>query len=348
MINKIKQFFTNNKKVAVITISSVLFFFILLIIFTYVININSPFINKIRSFFPMPAAIVGSSWITINELEENVSSVKKFYENQDFSEVGVRVDFETDDGKKRLEIHRREVLNKMIEDEVIKKIAKEYNIVISDELVQAEINRPLSEGGNREEIKKELQHFYGWDFEDFAEKVVRPQLLREKVEDRFIQNNPVTEDVKSKIYQAKKELDDGRDFTDVAKKYSEGSTKDKGGALGWFEADSDQLISEVNEVASSLELNKNSDIIESPLGLHIIRVNNSKTLDNGNRLIYVNQIFVKRKTFVDFVEEKMSETHISIPISGYAWDKDKYNVVFTSSEMQDFEKKIEEEKIKIN
>lgn len=343
MIEKIKQFFINNKKAIAITLSSLLFLFVLLVIFTYVVNVNSPFINKVRSFFPMPAAIVGNSWVTINEVEENVFSVRRFYENQDFSGIGVRIDFETEDGKKRLKLHRREVLNKMIEDEVIKKIAKEYEIVISDELVRSEINRPLSEGGDREEVKKELERLYGWDLDSFAEKVVRPQLLREKVEERFVKENPITEETKNKIFQAKKELDDGRDFFDVAKKYSEGRTKDDGGALGWFEANSDQLISEIDAVASALELNKNSEIIESPLGLHIIRVTDSKTLGNGTRLIYVNQIFVKRKTFIDFVEEKMADMYISVPIGGYSWDDDVFSVVFTSREMLDFEEKVKKE-----
>ncbi len=343
MIKKLKQFFSNNKKAVTIATSLFLFLFILLIFFTYVMSVNSPFINKVRSFFPMPVAVVGSSWITINEWENNVVATKHFYESQNFSEVGVRIDFKTEEGQKRLNLRRREILNKMIQDEIVKKIAKDYDIVVTNEEVKSDIKRIITEGGGTLEGAEKRAGLYGWTLDEYGENIVYVELLTNKVEKRFFEENPVSQDKVDIIKKAKNELDDGRDFADVAKKYSEGRTKDEGGALGWFEANSNQLIIEVDRVASVLELNEFSDIIESPLGLHIVKVTDSKVLSNGKKLIYVNQIFVSRKTFVDFVEEKMNETFIGIPVGNYSWDKNNFNTVFTSKEMLDFEKKIKKD-----
>lgn len=343
MMEKLKQFFIDNKKVTIVTISSLFFLLGLLIFFTYVVNVNTPFVNKVRSFFPMPAVIVGNSWITINEFEYNIYSTRHFYESQNFSKVGIRIDFETEDGKRRLNLRRREILNKMIQDEIIKKIAKEYKITVTDEEVESDIRRIISEGNGNREGAEERAGLYGWTLVEYGNNVGYIELLTKKVEKRFNQENPISDEKIKIMNQAKKELDDERDFADVAKKYSEGKTKEVGGALGWFK--SGQLIEEVNQVAFSSEFNSHSEIIESPLGLHIVKVTDVKVLDDGAKLLYVNQIFVERKTFIDFVEEKMKDVHIGVLISGYAWDKKINNVVFTSEEMKGFEKKVMEEMI---
>ncbi|MCK4635327.1 MAG: peptidylprolyl isomerase [Candidatus Moranbacteria bacterium] len=344
-MEKLKQFFVDNKKVIIVTISSLIFLLGLLIFFTYIVNVNSPFVNKVRSFFPMPAVIVGNSWITINEFEDNVSSTRHFYESQDFSKVGIRIDFDTEDGKKRLNLRRREILNRMIQDEIIKKIAQEYKVTVTDEEVESDIRRIISEGNGSREGAEKRAGLYGWTLSEYGDNIGYIELLTKKVEKRFNEGNLISDEKIKVMNQVKKELNDGRDFSDVAKKYSDGKTKEAGGALGWFK--SGQLIDEVNQVAFSLESNKHSEIIESPLGLHIVKVTDFKILDDGTKLLYVNQIFVKRKTFIDFVEEKMNDVHIGILIGDYAWDKKINNVVVTSEEMKGFEKRVTEEMIEL-
>jgi peptidyl-prolyl cis-trans isomerase D len=92
-----------------------------------------------------------------------------------------------------------------------------------------------------------------------AERDMPPD-LRKKAEERLI--------------QVGKELGQGADFTEVAKKYSEDSTKDKGGDLGCFGPG--QMVPQFEEAAFSLKVGEVSTRIETPFGFHLIKVTDIK------------------------------------------------------------------------
>ncbi len=63
----------------------------------------------------------------------------------------------------------------------------------------------------------------------------------------------------------------GADFIKLAEKYTDDPTgKSKGGDLGFFKKD--QMVKEFSDVAFALQPGAISDIVESPFGFHIIRV----------------------------------------------------------------------------
>ena len=67
------------------------------------------------------------------------------------------------------------------------------------------------------------------------------------------------------------ELKAGKDFGDVAKRYSDDTgTKDKGGDLGFFERR--MMVLEFDEAAFNLEVNQVSKVIKTQFGSHIIKV----------------------------------------------------------------------------
>ncbi len=63
----------------------------------------------------------------------------------------------------------------------------------------------------------------------------------------------------------------GADFAALAKKYTdEPSGKDKGGDLGFFERET--MVKEFSDVAFTMKSGQISDVVESPFGFHIIKV----------------------------------------------------------------------------
>jgi peptidyl-prolyl cis-trans isomerase D len=66
-----------------------------------------------------------------------------------------------------------------------------------------------------------------------------------------------------------KQLKNGADFAELAKKYSDDSSKDQGGDLGWFTHG--QMVPEFDSVAFSLKPKELSGVVTSQFGYHIIQ-----------------------------------------------------------------------------
>jgi len=305
----------------------------------YKLGPGSRFTRATVRFIPYPAAIINfTDFLSLNTLEKNLDSVRMFYEHQDFSSLGMRVDFNTPDGQKRLKIKEKELLNKEIENEIIKKLAEGRGIKVSSDDVKQAVDRKLNEYGSRDEVLKNLNNLYGWAISDFEEKIVRPDMYKEQLQASLKNSDKDMAAAKDKIDKALASLKNKESFSDVTKKYSDGESAKNGGELGWLTAD--QMIPEIAVASSIVDKGSRSDIIESSLGYHIIYVEDKKT-ESGVDKIKLSQIFVKSPNFSNWLLEQEKGFRIYIPIRDYFWDKGTQSVQFSSQEMRDFENNLE-------
>lgn len=79
---------------------------------------------------------------------------------------------------------------------------------------------------------------------------------------------------REKISDAVKAMKDGMDFGEAARKFSEDSTKDKGGDLGCFSLG--QMVPQFEEAAFGLKPGELSGVVETAFGFHVIKVNEVK------------------------------------------------------------------------
>ena len=101
------------KTIALAVLAIVLAYLAVIAILFYGMGANNFLVNKTVEILPFPVAMVGTDKIvTAGELNEDLVSVRRFYESQDFSKIGLRVDFSTEDGQKRLKVKERRLLNK--------------------------------------------------------------------------------------------------------------------------------------------------------------------------------------------------------------------------------------------
>jgi len=85
-----------------------------------------------------------------------------------------------------------------------------------------------------------------------------------------------------KIQDVKKQLDQGADFEELAKKYSQDpGSSSRGGDLGFVVAG--MTVPEFEKVAFSLGVGAVSDIVESPFGFHLLRVDEKRA---ARKLVY--------------------------------------------------------------
>jgi len=110
-------------------------------------------------------------------------------------------------------------------------------------------------------------------------------------------------------------LNDGGDFTELAKEYSTGPSAEDGGDLGWFAEDT--MVEPFSVAAFSLEIGEISEPVETSFGWHIIQV-----LGKEERPLDQRTLEQKRQAaFDDWLAEKMAEYESEFVISE-TWTED--------------------------
>lgn len=209
-----------------------------------------------------------------------------------------------------IEAIRKQTLNDMIEGILLDKYATDHGITVTEDEIKNEIKTMREYTGlSEDDVYKQALSKYQLLESDINE-MVRSALIADKVYYEVIKNldmtdeevwdyfkirvkfydgarrlshiflivdpqNDTVEDINKK-YEKMKEIRDealkGKDFAELAKKYSEDqSTKDKGGDLFWFRRGT-LSDSELSKVAFSLNLNEISEVIKSQYGFHILKV----------------------------------------------------------------------------
>ena len=299
-------------------------------------TIGSKIAVKMSKIIPFPAAIIDyTNFIFVNDMQKKLVSVEKFYATHDLSKGGFRIDFTTSDGQKRLKIKEREILNKMIEDRVIEILAKKQGISVSKADVDKAVSLQLAKYGTTKDLQNDLLNSYGWSLEDFKTQVVLPTINREMLAQYTEGQNASGTVSKTKIQQAQKELENGKDFTEVAKEFSDGASGENGGELGWVTKD--QVVPELQDVLfGSKQMEKNS-IIESSIGFHIVKIENRKK-ENNEDVLQLGQIFVAKNVFADWLETQKKKMKIWIPLKEFVWDSSTGSVNFQDEQMREFER----------
>ena len=204
----------------------------------------------------------------------------------------------TPESEKKL---REQWTDHMISRALLMEQAKAYKVVVSDEDVEKSMSNPqyqglsLSKDKLRELVNgdlmihgaieseimskvkitdKELEEFYNERKEEMKEpEQVKARHILLKV------NETDPQDLKDKqLSKAKEVLKEAKvgktEFSDLAKKYSEGPSAPNGGDLGYFPRG--RMVPSFETAAFALNPNGISDIVETQFGYHIIKVEDKK------------------------------------------------------------------------
>ena len=299
---------------------------------------HNPASLRVRNIMPYPAIIVNSTQpIFFRDVDKDIVSIRRFYESQsdDLSKAGLRIDFSTPDGQRRLMIREKELLNKMVEDKAIAKLAHERGIATTPEAVSQADSQKIGAIGNSEaDVTAQLNRLYGWNIADFEQKIVQPEMYRDELMKVYAKGTDTSSAAKEKIAAAQGELKQRTSFDEVARKYSEGTTASDGGELGWIPASS--LTSEINQAIQKQKIGQASDVIESPLGFHIVVIEERKQ-EQEQDMFRIKQIFTRKVTFSDWLTGQMKRMNVVVLFKGYMWDKETARIEFKQPEMRAFE-----------
>lgn len=132
-----------------------------------------------------------------------------------------------------------------------------------------QVDRLVSEltAGIPEPTEKEIREHYETHRDDYCsrERICAQHILVKPESD----SEPDRQNVKQELIEIKQEFEAGSDFGDLAAAHSDcPSGQEAGGSLGWITRGS--MVLEFEQALFSTETGKLSEIIETPLGYHII------------------------------------------------------------------------------
>lgn len=238
-----------------------------------------------------------------------------------------------------------QVLNSMIEEKLAYAQANYDSIVVTDEEVNSRIDYQLDYLQRQYGSREKIEQMYGMSVEKIRRELsddVRKSLMIQKLQEKnfgmvdvsrkevddfyykfrdsigiipekvsisHLYRNPrKTESIKAKYRKIAEDLLDslkaGADFAELAKKYSEdpGSAV-QGGDLGFVKKG--VFYPEFESAAFALNDNQISDVIESPVGFHIVQL-----LEKRGESVHTRHILIKIKSdeqadydAIDFLNE---------------------------------------------
>jgi len=191
--------------------------------------------------------------------------------------------FYSGQGKRRLAVYILRM--KLLSAEAIKqKLDQQPDVahaiaVARDSILADAEQRHIAEGITVSD--QELRDIYAKNKTDFEEVRIAHILIRTenapfKSEDPSHPGLPIAE-ARKKLEEIRKQILAGADFAQTAKKYSEDSaTAASGGDMGIVQRE--KVIPPIVEAAHSLEPGQVSDLIATPSGLEIIKVDQKRTI----------------------------------------------------------------------
>jgi peptidyl-prolyl cis-trans isomerase SurA len=136
------------------------------------------------------------------------------------------------------------------------------NHILTQKVVSQEVGSHISIS------ESDSQKFYDQHKSEF----IRPEqvALREIIVNTEGKKESELPDLKKKAETALKRVKDGEDFGEIAKRFSDGSTKDQGGFIGTFKRG--ELAKQLEDVVFKMKRNELTDVIETRQGYLIFQV----------------------------------------------------------------------------
>lgn len=241
-------------------------------------------------------AVVNGNSISMDEYNKTLSMYKMNYEIQ--YGKGVLTE-ETESGLKLLADIKKQIVEKLVLNELIIQEAEKNSLTVKEEEVEAYFGT-FAEYMEKNEAFKTFAEEKGIG-EDFVKQQIRKDILVSMYMDFYIENLTISDDQAKTFYDENPQsfikeevkarhilLDEkplaekllsrikkGEDFIALAKEYSiEPGADESGGDLGYFPKGA--MVPEFENVAFALGKGEISDIVETTFGYHIILVEDIK------------------------------------------------------------------------
>lgn len=278
-------------------------FFVYCLLALYRFDTTSTFIYRVTQVIPFPVAKAGPDFVAYENYLFELRHYIHYYQTQQ------KVDFSGESGKEQLAAFRKVALQSVVNDAYVKQLAKKYNVSVNDQEVRNQINLLRSQnrlGSSDEVLEDVLKEFWGWTVDDFKREL-KSQLLAQKVVSKL------DTDTHKRAQDVLMQLQNGGDFAALAKQFSDDPvTKESGGDYGFpIEQTNRDLAPQVVDTLFSMQPGQTSAIVETPLGLEILRVREAE--GNHIRASHIFFAFKPIDTYLDPLKQQKKQQFLISP-----------------------------------
>ncbi|MCP5404800.1 MAG: peptidylprolyl isomerase [Pseudomonadaceae bacterium] len=194
----------------------------------------------------------------------------------------------------------KRTLAKLIDEELIRQYGSHMGITVTDAELKQAITTISDKDPNFAPLTKGLENAAGeqlaaeilWD--KITAQLIRPsvnisnlevdQIIEDMTKSRHVVEREISQiflaatdekEAAKRMETIKAELAGGADFATLARTYSEDTSAAQGGHMGWFAGG--ELNPQLEDALDKMQPGQTSNIIRTPLGLHIIKLDNLRT-----------------------------------------------------------------------
>ena len=152
------------------------------------------------------------------------------------------------------------------------------------------------------------EQLYGWSFETYLDKVIRPLLLRNKVEKNFYDSSSAAyvretmAGLADLIGQAETR------FYKIAAEVNQDESFTQEGDLGWLKLG--ETAPEFELQLLNLAVGEISPVVETRYGYHLIKLEDRLAGDNDEMIFHASHIYLKKPSFDDYVQEQIKKATV--------------------------------------
>lgn len=254
---------------------------------------TSTFLYRVTQVVPFPVARSGGDFVMYENYLFELRHYMHYYENQQ------KLNFNDENGKQQLDAFKAQARQKVVDDALVRDLAKENDVTVTDKEVTDQINLVRNQnrlGENDEVFEDVLNDYWGWNVNDFR-RSLKQQLLARKLVAKL------DTETSARANAALAELNAGADFAAVAKKYSDdASTKDTGGEYGaQINRTNRDLSAQTVDALFNLQPGQISGVVNTGYTLEIVK--NIETTGDRVRGAHITFTFKDINTYLDPVKD---------------------------------------------
>ncbi|HJQ08509.1 MAG TPA: peptidylprolyl isomerase [Candidatus Saccharimonadales bacterium] len=289
----------------IVIISTIIFglltiaFFVYCVLALYRFNSTSTFIYRVTQVIPFPVAKAGPDFVAYENYLFELRHYMHYYQTQQ------QVDFNSDSGRQQLAAFRKVALESVINDAYTKQLAAKHKVHVADQELndQVALLRNQNRLGSSDAVFEDvLKEFWNWSIADFKREL-KMQMLSQKVV------STLDDSTHARARNVFAQLSNGGDFAALAKQYSdEAGAKESGGDYGFAISKTNRVLPpQVIDMLFKLKPSETSAIVETPLGLEILRL---READGSTvRASHIFFAFKKPSTYIDPLKKEKKPRH---------------------------------------